>query len=359
MKTVLSMVVATTMAASPGTTADTPQSRLDAITAAGTIGVLAEVRGPDGTWRGTAGVARRGTSEPVPAGGRFRAGSITKTFVATVVLQLVDEGRLRLDDPVDRWLPGVVPDGRRITVRHLLNHSSGLADYADTLPMPPAPEFFAGRWRTWTAAELIRRAVANPPASTPPGSAYAYSNTGYLVLGEIVEAVTGRPYGKEIERRILRPLHLRDTTVPGTAPGIPGPHPHGYVPGPDGDLVDYTEMNPSMFGAAGEMISTTRDLDEFSGALAGGRLLPPPLLAAMKTPAVAGGSYGLGLERRDTPCGIRAYGNDGGTLTYQAWTFSTEDGGRQVTVAVTPDLRRDPVAVFAAVNAFLDAALCG
>jgi D-alanyl-D-alanine carboxypeptidase len=367
-----SVVIATTalaMIAAPAAATAAPQepdraelqSRLDAVVAAGVVGVLAEVVDPRGRWRAASGVAELGKARPVPVDGRFRVGSVTKTFVATVVLQLVGEGRLRLDDTVEAQLPGIVPGGRRITVRHLLNHTSGLFDYVQTLPMPPTAEFLSNRWRTWTAAELVRRAVSHPPTSDRPGADYAYSNTNYLLLGQIIEKVTGWPYGREIERRIIHPLGLRGIAVPGTSPWIRGPHPHGYVPiQRDGEmeLLDYTQMNPSVFGAAGEMVSTTTDLDRFFAALLGGRLLPHHLLADMKTPGLKGGSYGLGLAWRDTPCGIRVYGNDGGVLAYQTWSFSTEDGRHQATVALTPDLRSEPGPVFAAVDAFLSTALC-
>jgi len=335
------------------------QSRLDDVVAVGAVGALAEVRTGHGWWRGTGGVAELDTTRAVPVRGRFRAGSITKTFVATVTLQLVGEGRLRLDDTVEEWLPGVLPGGRRITVRQLLNHTSGVYDVVRTLPMPPGQEFLDNRWRTWTSAELVARAVANPPTHQPPGSAYAYSNTNYLLLGQIVEEVTGRSYGDEIERRIIRPLRLSGTSMPGTSPRIRGPHPRGYVPTQRNGgthLLDYTEMNPSVMGAGGEMISTTRDLNRFFAALLGGRLLPDHLLDDMRTPGVEGRRYGLGLAWRDTSCGIRAYGNDGDALTYQSWSFSTEDGRHQVTVALTPDFRADPDDV---VDAFLDRALCG
>ncbi|MFF8815397.1 serine hydrolase domain-containing protein [Streptomyces pactum] len=336
------------------------QEQLDHVVATAAVGALAEVRDEHGVWRGTGGVAELGTTRPVPATGTFRAGSITKTFVATVVLQLVDEGRLGLDDPVERWLPGAVPDGHRITVRHLLNHTSGVYDYLSTLPMPPGQAFLANRWRTWTADELVRRAVAHPPSFDPPGSDYAYSNTGYLLLGRIIEEASGRPYGAEITARIILPLGLTGTSLPGSSVRIGGPHPHGYVPIEQADgvvrLVDYTEMNPSVMGAGGEIISTTGDLNRFTAALLGGRLLPRHLIDAMKTPGVEGGTYGLGLAWRDTSCGVRVYGNDGDALAYQAWTFATEDGRRRVTVALTPDFRGDPDD---AVDALMDTAFCG
>ncbi|MFF5288855.1 serine hydrolase domain-containing protein [Paractinoplanes globisporus] len=336
------------------------RSRLDDIVAAGAVGALAEVRDEHGTWRAAAGAAELGTTRAVPVDGRFRAGSITKTFVATVALQLVGEGRLRLTDTVGAWLPGAVPDGDRITVRELLNHTSGLYDYLHTFQLPPAPEFVAGRWRTWTPAGLVARAVANPATFEPPGSAFAYSNTGYLLLAQIIGKASGRSYGQEIDRRIIRPLGLSGTSVPGTSPVIPGPHPHGYAPverNGETRLADLTEMNPSLLSAAGGMISTTRDLNRFFAALLGGRLLPARLLGEMKTPGVAGARYGLGLAWwRDTSCGVRVYGNDGDAVAYQAWSYSTEDGRRQATLGLTPNFRGDPDK---AVDDFLNDAFCG
>ncbi|MGC4750414.1 serine hydrolase domain-containing protein [Micromonospora sp. DT201] len=357
--TALAVMAAPTAATAASKEADRVelQRRLDDVVAAGAVGALVEVRDEHGVWRGTSGLAELNTTRAVPVHSRFRAGSITKTFTATVVLQLVAEGRLRLDDPVEAWLPGAVPDGHRITVRHLLNHTSGLYDYLRTLPMPPSPEFLTNRWRTWTPDELVARAVANPPTSDPPGSTFAYSNTGYLLLGQIVEQVTGRSYGEEIERRIIRPLRMHSTSLPGTSPRIPGPHPHGYVPiTQDGDLLDYTQMNPTVMGAGGEIISTTTDLNRFFAALLNERLLPGHLLDEMTTPAVQGKTYGLGLAWRDTTCGTRIYGHDGDALTYQSWSFSTQDTHHQVTVALTPDFRSD---LDDAVDTLLDKAFCG
>jgi len=339
------------------TAADRPERTglrrlLDDVVAAGAIGALAEVREGRTVRRATGGVAERGGARPVPRDGRFRVGSITKTFVATVVLQLVDEGRVRLDDPVEAWLPGVVPNGADITVQHLLEHTSGLYDYLYTLPFPPSPEFLDNRWRTWDPRELIARAVAHGPTSTVPGKTYAYTNTGYLLLGLIVEAATGNPYAREVERRIIRPLRLDGTSLPGTDPDIPGPHPHGYVPirqDAQTQLVDVTRMNPSVMGAAGSLVSTTEDLNRFYGALLAGRLLPAHLLTGMR-------ERGQGLSYRDTSCRVRVFGYDGDALAYQAWSFSTVDGARRVTVALTPDFTGD---VDDAVDALLDRAFCG
>ncbi len=334
------------------------QSRLDDVVAAGAIGTLAEVRDGGRIWRGTSGVAELGKSRAVPVRGQVRVGSITKTFVATVVLQLVDEGQLKLADKIEKWLPGVVPNGQNITVRQLLNHTSGLYDYLYTLAFPPNPAFLDYRWRTWTASEQIQRALVNPPTHEPPGEVFAYSNTNYLLLGELIEKVTKHPYGQEIERRIIRPLRLTETEVPGTSMRIRKPHPHGYVPIEQNgkvELVDFTEMNPSLMGAGGEMISTARDLNRFFDALLGGSVLPAQLLEEMKTPGTKTRDYGLGLEWRDTICGIRVYGNDGDALAYESWSFSSADGRHQATISITPNHNGD---VDEAVDAFLDKAIC-
>lgn len=358
--TVMAVMAAPSVATPPQDADRTAlQERLDRIVDDGAVGAVAQVRDEDGSWRSTSGVAELGTTRTVPVNGRFRVGSITKTLVATVVLQLVDEGRLRLEDPVETWLPEVVPNGERITVRHLLNHTSGVYDYLKTLPPPSSQEFIDNRLRTWTADELVQRAVVHPPTFETPGSAFAYSNTNYVLLGQIIEGATDQSYGVQIERRVTRPLRLHDTILPGTFPRIRGPHPHGYLPiQRDGEmsLVDYTEMNPSVMGASGEMISSTKDLDRFFAALLGGRLLPQHLLEEMKTPGVTSRMYGLGLSWRDTTCGIRAYGNDGDALAYVSYSFTSADLQRHVTVALTPNFQREPDE---AIDAFLDEAMCG
>jgi D-alanyl-D-alanine carboxypeptidase len=328
------------------------QKQLDNVVADSSFGALAEVRDGHRVWRGSSGVAVLGTTRNVSVQSRFRAGSITKTFVATVVLQLVDAGELRLDDPVEKWLPGVVPNGENITVRQLLNHTSGLYDFKDTLTME---DVLTSRWKTWTATEIVERALANPPTHEPPGDVFNYSNTNYTLLGMIIEKVTGKTYADEIERRLIRPLGLYGTELPGTSTRIRGPHPHGYLPTPDGPL-DFTEMNPSLFGAGGELISTTTDLNTFFAALLTGHLVSAQSLKEMKTPAVPGRNYGLGLSWRTTACDIPVYGNDGDAITYQAYSFSTADAHHQATIAVTPNATNNPDTT---VETFIDKAICG
>ncbi|WP_327007979.1 beta-lactamase family protein [Dactylosporangium sp. NBC_01737] len=310
---------------------------LDELVADGAAGALAELRDDHGTWGGTSGIAELGTARPVPAAGRFRAGSIVKTFMATVVLQLVGEGQLRLDDTVERWLPGLVPDGTRITVRHLLNHTSGLYDYLGDLPLHDPAALVNIRWRTWEPRELVRLATAHRPLFEP-GAGWSYSSTNYIVIGLLVQQVTGQPYGTEVQRRIIRPLQLRGTAMPGTYPRIRGPHPHGYLlavvdghPNP----VDITAFNPSVAGASGELISTAADLNRFFAALAGGRLLREALWREMITPTPPAEQYGLGLMRWELPCGVTAYGHTGDFVGYSSLSAVTAGARRSLTVAVT------------------------
>ncbi|WP_237771217.1 serine hydrolase domain-containing protein [Kribbella sp. ALI-6-A] len=330
------------------------QREVDAVVAAGATSATAEISTADRRVRASSGTAVAGSNRPVPANARFRIGSQTKAFLATVVLQLVDENQLRLDDTVGSLLPGVVPDGDRITVRQLLNHSSGLYEVLATMPNPRSEEFLKIRWNTWTTAELVARATAYPLVFTP-GSKVQYNNTGYLVLGLIVEKLTGTSYADQIERRVIRPLHLSGTSVPGTNPFVPGPHAHGYLPLQRNgvvELVDITTVNPSIMNAAGEMISTTRDLNRFFGALLDGDLLPAHLLAELKTTA-HNSPYGLGLISRSLSCGT-AWGKDGDAPGYSTWTFVSPNNTRRVTVSVTWGAGNHK----AAVNALLDKELC-
>ncbi|MFB7476889.1 serine hydrolase domain-containing protein [Kitasatospora sp. NPDC056184] len=288
----------------------------------GSSAVLAEVRQDGRTaWRGTAGVADLATGAPVPDGARFRIGSVTKTFAATVVLQLVGERRIGLDDPIDRHLPGLVPNGAAITVRQLLNHTSGIHNFTDDPRFDTQGEealdrwLAVGRWTTYRPLDLVRIATAHPPYDAP-GAGWHYSNTNYVLLGMITERVTGRTWDEEIERRIIRPLGLHDTSMPLTSPDVPGPHAHGYVERPGGPA-DVTLLNPSAFGPAGAGISSTRDLARFNAALLGGRLLRPAELTAMKQQVDTGhgATYGLGLSRYPTACG-EFWGLTGGIPGY-------------------------------------------
>jgi D-alanyl-D-alanine carboxypeptidase len=291
------------------------------------------------SWSGSAGTADLDTGAPARPDGHFRIGSVTKTFAATVVLQLAEDGLLDLDDPIERHLPGLVPDGERITVRHLLGHTSGLYDYMSE------PGYSTNRWRGddrfdgYTPRELLDVAFAHDPYFEDPGSRWRYSNTNYVVVGLLIEEVTGRTYGEEVEDRVLRPLRMRHTSLPGHDSGLPRPHARGYTQ-VDGETVDATEMNPSLDWAAGEMISTTRDLNTFTSALLDGDLLEDASLAEMRTAEPTGDifAYGLGLQRFDLPCGESVYGHGGELLGYETYTTGADDG-RTLTLSYNPSTR--------------------
>jgi D-alanyl-D-alanine carboxypeptidase len=259
----------------------------------------------------------------------FRAGSITKTFIATVVLQLAAEHRLKLSDTVEQHLPGLVRgagnDGRALTLRALLTHTSGLYDFtADTKGVVPL-----------TPLQAIHIALTHPPAR--PGR-FSYSNTNYVLLGLVVEQVTGHSYATEAERRIIAPLGLTGTSFPGSRTALPSPHGRAYA----ADGTDVTELDPRVAGAAGELVTTLADLDRFYAALLGGRLLPPRQLREMLDTRTAHGSYGMGLFPVTLPCGTTVWGHNGRISGSYVRTAATVDGRRVLTFRVNTDAVADP-----------------
>ncbi|WP_158578589.1 serine hydrolase domain-containing protein [Spongiactinospora rosea] len=325
------------------------QKGLDAIRAAGAVGVIAEVRLEGRVWRGSAGSVRLGRQVTPTGKERFRAGSVVKSFVATVVLQLVAERRLRLDDTVGDLL-GVGEDkverADKITVRQLLTHTAGVPEY---LPEGEPPGgALANRHRTWRPAELIALARRHP-RPFEPGAQQVYSNTNYVLLGMIINRVTGRDFGTEIHRRIVRPLGLKDTEVPGSRPAIKGRYLHGYLNGSDGEPVDISAYNMTVAAGSGNLISTDADLNRFFHALATGRLVRPALVRLMTT----GKEYGMGLGLMPTPCGL-AIGHTGTAYGYQTMSFHLANGRRQASISYTPRTGRE----LQATNAMLWKTLC-
>ncbi len=309
---------------------------LAGVAAAGMPGVLARVEDPTTGvhWTGAGGVADIHTGTPMRPDLRFRIGSITKTFVATVVLQYVAEGHVHLDDPVAAYLPpGVLPGdlGRRITVRMLLNHASGLPDY-DTVLYRANSDIEKYRLADFEPGDLVRLALTQPVGE--PGGAWSYANTNYVLAGMIVERISGRSVQDEVQRRIIRPLRLGHTSFPVKSPFVRGAHARSYVPvgTPQNPLVDFSVYTPTIVGAAGAIISTTADLDRFFAALLSGRLLPPAQLAQMRTtvPTPAGYDYGLGL-RTFQLCGTW-WGHDGLVWGTQALQLTSPDGRRRITL---------------------------
>ncbi|MHA7961361.1 serine hydrolase domain-containing protein [Streptomyces sp. L500] len=348
-------------AAAAGSSDAVLQQALDGVVAGGdAVGARVLVAGNGRTMRLRAGSATLGGRRPVPYEGRYRIGSVTKTFVATVLLQLVAEGKVGLDEPVRRRLPGLLPaDKDAITVRMLLHHSSGLADYVSTVPK--GADFVRHRFDHYDARELVRR-IADKPLLFAPGTDWKYTNVNYVLAGLLVEAVTGRPWGAEVTRRVIRPLGLRATSVPGDDARVPGPHAHGYERvSPGAEPVDVTELDPSVADASGAMISSDTDLDRFLTALTGGRLLPARQLAELLPREGDRVPYGLGIFRVPNSCGVTAWGHTGEIHGYYTPALTTPDRSRRAVVSVTTATYPlpDDSPVYAAVRKLTDAALCG
>ncbi|MFJ6384916.1 serine hydrolase domain-containing protein [Kitasatospora sp. NPDC092039] len=337
----------TPTAASAGGRPDSVQTSLNALVKDdGLPAALASVKGRDDRTRTyTAGVGDLATGAKVPVDGQVRIGSNTKTFTAVVVLQLVAEGKIGLDTSVDTYLPGLLRgdgiDGRRITVRQLLQHTSGLPEYMDA---PALSDFTTIQYRYFEPRDLLDGALAQK-ARFPAGTGWEYSNTNYIVAGLLIQKVTGRPVGEEVTKRVIDRIGLRHTYFP--APGDTGiheAHPHGYYrSSPDAPAIDYTETDSSAAWAAGAVVSTNTDLNAFYTALLGGRLLPAPQLAEMRTTVPAellgpGVRYGLGLQSRPLSCGGLSWGHGGTTAGYRSRNGATDDGrAAAITVTAIPD----------------------
>jgi D-alanyl-D-alanine carboxypeptidase len=279
------------------------------------------VRSPElGDWATTMGTRTWHGTEPVTLADHVRVGSNTKTWTATVILQLVDEGRIALDDPVSRYRPDV-PNGEDITIAQLLDMTSGLANYTTDLGLNEQMDSNPGR--VWDPEELLAIGLAEPPAF-PPGEGFLYSNTNYVLLGVIIEQLTGVPVEQAFQDRIFDPLELGETSFPArTDASIPQPHPQMYTFGTNVETIDslvlppevqaaaragtlepmdVTDANPSWGWTAGAGISTAPDLADYVEGLVDGDLLGPQLqqqrIASVQPldpddPASPG--YGLGL----------------------------------------------------------------
>ena len=325
----------------------------------GVPGVTATVRHGRATWSTTAGVGNLRTGKPRSADDRYRIGSITKAFVSTVLLQLEAEGRLSLDDTVEKWLPGTVHgngnDGAHITVRQLLNHTSGIYNYTEDDDFGRAyftkDGFFQHRCDTKTPADLVAIAMSHKP-DFAPGTSWHYSNTNYVLAGMVIQKVTGHSYATEIRDRIINPLHLKATSLPGTKVTVPSPSSRAYsklAEETTGPTYDVTKLNPSIASSAGEMISDSADLDRFYGALLGGKLLHAKQLKEMQTTVPAGDSpttrYGLGISDIKLPCGVHLWGHDGGIHGSSSAVVATPDGRHSLAFNFNGDWSGDAGAV--------------
>jgi D-alanyl-D-alanine carboxypeptidase len=322
------------------------QRGADAVQAVGVTGVLARETSPRGSRTVVSGVGELGGRAP-RADGHFRIGSTNKAMVATVILQLVAERRMGPEDSVEKWLPGLVQgngyDGRRITIRQLLQHTAGI--YDGNFPIiEDAQQYYERRFVIHTEEEIVKAGLSHPP-DFAPGTGWSYSNTGYDLVGLVIKAVTGRSWYDEVDRRIVRPLGLRDTYFPGTDPRIANPHAHGYTRFTADEYTDTTELIDA--DASGGYISTLKDLDTFVRALFGGRLLKPAQLhEMMRTVPVdesaqeiwPGARYGLGVISRDLPCGGTVWIPSGDQIGYKTRTGVTADGRRSVVLSMSTQL---------------------
>ncbi|MGW4498499.1 serine hydrolase domain-containing protein [Micromonospora sp. NPDC004336] len=340
------------------------QQALDrAVADGGVPGMVAEVRDRHGRWFGSAGMADLRSGRERRPEERFRIGSATKPFTATVVLQLEAEGRLSLDDTVDEWLPGLVGggdnDGATITVRHLLNHTSGIFNYGnDTEEFAKfsGPAWLEHRHDTYPPERLVEIGLRNPRSFEAPGDGFVYSNTGYILAGMIVERVTGGTLADEISRRIVDPLELTGTYLPGAETQIRGPHPRHYstlfATEPDARTYDVTEQSATTGWAAGGLISTIGDLHRFAAALLRGELLPPDQQEEMFTMVRTGiaapdGSwtdtwipdttYGTGVFTWRLSCGVRVWGIGGAITGGFSFAMGTRDAAHMIATNMNID----------------------
>ena len=312
----------------------------------------------------TGGLGDIGHKTPMNARNHFKIASLTKTYTATVVLQLVAEGKLHLSDSVERWLPGLVPNGKHITLRQLLNHVSGLADF-ESDPRYLKPYLSGNLGFYWAPRQLVKMAVSHKPLFPPGVTKHtSYSNTNYVLLGLVVEAATHHSIGAELRNRIFRPLHLDTSSYPTRKPGLPGPYAHGYMVVGKPPAMDVTGLSPSLAPASGAIVSTADDVLDFYRALLSGRLLPADLLKAMKTTIsegthvdIPGQRYGLGLELFPTSCG-NALGHNGIIPGYMTFAYSNGNGTRQALLMVNLDAGSFPKAAGPKYHALIARAFC-
>lgn len=294
----------------------------------------------NGSWSLAVGTGDFPGNVPIQADQHFRIASQTKTFTAAVVLQLVDEGKVDLDAPIERYLPGVVDgngyDGNTITVRELLQQVSGIA--ANDSPNPQAnPD------GSYLLANVVKDGLSHKPAAAP-GTTFNYSNTNYQILGLLIEKITGEAVGDAITTRIITPLGLTQTSFPkGGDRTLPAPFAHGYYGVTAGGVYFWYDatgsFEPSVFSSAGAMLSTESDLTTFYQALIDGKVVSAASLALMEQTvsmgsfAPPGYDYGLGLISHALTCGGTAWGHAGNVIGYASWTAVTSDGRYATVVA--------------------------
>ena len=300
-------------------------------------------------WQGEAGFSDAVKREPASSQMSYRIASSTKTFTAVVVLQLVAEGQVKLDDPLSRYLPGLLPYAQPITIRELLNHTAGLFDWGhaegnpsqiDDIPRISDPvlkqqaeqllaQYQAGV-RVIATPELILAAAITHPLNFVPGTGWAYSNTNYVALTLLVEKIAGKPLAQVYEGRIFQPLHLTHTSLPSDRT-MPGPYMHSYTPSSDGLKDTSDDIDLGHWGDGG-IVSTVGDMATFYRALMGGKLVSPTLMHDMMQTVPnspisdIGIGYGLGIYKMRSSCGLEAWGHGGDLGGYKSEAMASRDG---------------------------------
>lgn len=346
------------------------KATLKAFHDAGMYGAYSAVRNGVAGWQGASGVADVDTGRPTTPQMRHRIGSITKTFTAVAVLREVSKEHIELDAPIGRYLPDLIPGerGRTITVRMLLNHTSGIGEYSGAI-FATADSIEGNRFHQFDPRELARLGLKEKPLGKP-GQAHHYSNTNFVLAGLLLQKVTGKSPEAYINEHVIRKAGLRHTYFPRSA-HLTGPHAKMYEAAYGGfnPPRDFSVYNLSWAGTAGSLVSTMDDLNRFYRALLGGELLAPAQLRQMKTTVPIEGSavrYGLGLFETHLPCG-EFWGHDGLVLGAMTWSMSSADGQRQMTLGFNltrhqklgENGRPQYGPIDAAMNAHITQALCG
>lgn len=277
----------------------------------------------------------------------MRIASVAKAFSGAVALELVARGKMSLNDTIGKWLPGLMPRARKVTLRQALNHTGGLPDYIRD------PGFLKVFLRDPTRPMSPRKLISfvrNKPLNHRPGTKYEYSDTDNIIVALMAEAATGKRYNRLLRQLVTRPLGLRRTSLPSGL-GMRSPFFHGYeVPDPtapraEGEVLGPPEdvsrmINPTLAGASGGMVSTVNDLNRFFRAYVGGRLFKWQRFrpgGESSPPGPGRNAAGLGLFRYRTPCGT-VYGHTGSFPGYRMFAAATRDGRRSVVFAVNAQI---------------------
>ncbi|WP_018349546.1 serine hydrolase domain-containing protein [Longispora albida] len=326
---------ATASAARPGCAPSPNSAALTAVLSdlrGEATGALARYTGSDGCFRGYGGVSSLESGRGIAEDSRFRAGSMTKLFTATATLQLAGQGKIDLGQTVQHYLPGLLPDSYEpVTIRHLLTYTGGISG-ADT-PHKTPEWFFEHRYDHWEAGSQLD--LTKPQLFTP-GTQQKYGNADYIVLGLVIEKVTGRPWAHAIEHGIIKPLKLRDTYAPGEQTHIRGRHATGYELTADG-YREVTTANPSLQWSAASLITSAPDLETFIRALLGGKLLQPAQQAELtRVPDVPvygsqqKATHAAGITRIELAPGYVLWGKSGDRPGYNNGVAMTPEGATLV-----------------------------